>query len=82
MKNITDKTKKWLTVTVNSSLSWILPVFDQEMAGSSPVFSRSTCARMLVSLPTLSAISASLQSSEAKVFTFFASPLSLSAFSV
>ncbi|BAE86446.1 hypothetical protein DSY4657 [Desulfitobacterium hafniense Y51] len=54
-----------VTVTVNSSLSWSLPVFDHEMLGASPVFSVRTCARRVVSLPTRPAISASRQSSEA-----------------
>ena len=56
-----------VSVTVTSSLSWMRPVRDQRMSGSISNRSESTCAREVVSLPTLPVISASRTSSAAKV---------------
>ena len=52
-------------VTVTSSLSWMRPVADHRMSGSSPVLSVSAAARRVVSVPTRPAISASRTSSTA-----------------
>ena len=67
-------------VTVTSSLSWIRPVRDQRMSGSISNRSDSTCAREVVSLPTLPVISASRTSSAVKVLPVYVAKQQLDTF--